>query len=530
MDTIADRQNKRFFLIMLIVLLALIAVTRGLTIRRNNMIHPDELVFYSSTELLVLDWVYGEDDYEPVKPYPEATYVFRVPFQILAKLIDVEESYDRNVCLFGRISSVFYYSIGAVLGLWLVLNALGGGRAGAIIYVLTVAFSPFQIEQSRYGTFDPLSFFVLMLILVCLTQYMHQGKNSYLLFASFFVGVAAAGKYPLAYFFLWPLYFVFIKKNKKELVRLFLAISVAALAGFLLFSPSVIKSPRFILETIYREMNGYVLVGNPEGYSTVPESFFSAFVYQMFYSDLPLAAVFAVICAVRLGRGDRERTEKRFFSIVVPVTALGFLVYNCLLTTFFLRTLFPYYCVAMVYASAGLGALCRSRRARILATALCALMVIRGGYCTYIMNDEAGTRERVQALHDSVARDEITDYVWIRSFFSLNHFVDVFPEYDYQRVEIEQLFEGNFPEIEPGQMLITASLEHGWAKYCIFPPDKEQIKNVTVGWENFKEENADYFIGSIYPDYYYWLFGWWVHGSTATNIEFPSAYIYYRPN
>jgi hypothetical protein len=42
-------------------------------------------------------------------------------------------------------------------------------------------------------------------------------------------------------------------------------------------------------------------------------------------------------------------------------------------------------------------------------------------------------------------------------------------------------------------------------------------------------DNAEYYIGSIYPDYYYWLFGWWVHGSTATSFEFPSVYVYYRP-
>lgn len=46
----------------------------------------------------------------------------------------------------------------------------------------------------------------------------------------------------------------------------------------------------------------------------------------------------------------------------------------------------------------------------------------------------------------------------------------------------------------------------------------------------FKNVNKGYYVGSAYPDYYYYLFGYWIKGTTGTDYEFPSCAVYYRSN
>ena len=289
--------SNMFVLVVAVLMLLGIAMSRGFTIKHNFMGHPDEHVFYGSTEMLMYDILYDQE-YEPVKAYPEGTYVFRLPFHLLAQYVSLEDDYTYNVRLFGRISSVFYYSLGALLGLWLVVNVLHGGKAGAVIYALTVVFSLFQLEISRYGTFDPISFFLLTALVVLCCQYIRSKKIGLIIAASFCVGVAAAGKYPLAYFFILPLSILLMDKvDKKKGFYLLCIMFAVALCGFVCFSPSITKNPRFFINAAFDGLGGYVVGGNVEGYSTVPESIFSALVYNLFYSDLPLSLVFAVLCA-----------------------------------------------------------------------------------------------------------------------------------------------------------------------------------------------------------------------------------------
>ena len=520
--------TKRFFIIITVCMLAGILLTRGYGIKHNFMGQPDEHVFYGSTEILMYDILYG-DEYEPLKPYPEGTYVFRLPFHLLAQSVQLEEDYTYNVRLFGRISSVFYYSLGCVFGLWLVVSVLGGGKAGAVIYALTSVFSLFQIEISRYGTFDPLSHLVLMMAIFFITKYIRSLKIAFMLAAAFCIGVAAAGKYSLAYFILLPLAVLVLQPGSvKYKLRQLCLIGIAVFAGFVLFSPSVIKNPRFFIDTVFGGMEGYIVGGNPEGYSTIPESFFSALVYQLFYSDLPLCTVFVVICVLHLFRNGEATLERKFFSIVLPVVVGVFLFYNCLLTTFFLRTLFPYYCLCSCYAAAGLGRMCNGRKMRLAAIILCMLMVLRSAYFVSVLGDTQAARRSAENLQQQFADEPVKEVLWLGRFFIAPELDEAFSAYEQQRVSLDQLMNGDFPEIQPGQLVLTDSMEHGWAKYCLFAPNKDEMINLLSGWERFKEDNSEYYVGSLYPDYYYWLFGYWVHGSTATNYEFPNSYLYYK--
>lgn len=522
--------SRTFLLLVCFCMLLGIFITRGLTLTHNKMMHPDEFVFYGSTEALMNDLLYDEK-YEPLKAYPEGTYVFRLPFQLLAQVVELDENYEANVYLWGRISSVLYYSVGCLLGLWLVVNVLGGGKSGAVIYALAVTFSLFQTEISRYGTFDPVSFMVLMFALVMTAKYLRTDKRAYLVAAVFAIGVAAAGKYSLAYFFVLPAaLFILKKEEKKKKLVSFCMMALSALLGFILFSPSVLMNPHFFINTIRGGLSGYVMGGNVEGYSTIPESLFSAVVYQLFYSDLPLALIFAVLGAVRICRGDGNDLEKKFFGRVLPVALLVFLLYNCMLTTFFFRTLFPYYCICTVYAAAGMGRLCRGRKLCAVIVVLCTLMTVRGVYFVSVLSDNDYAARRAEALRADAEAAHVTQVVWLDTFFPGKELRSAFSDFDSVSVGTDKLVLGEFPEIREGQLVLTGSIEHGWAKYCVFAPKAGMVETITREWAAFKEENGRYYIGSLFPQHYYWLFGFWLHGSTATNYEFPNSFFYYRPS
>ena len=475
------------------------------------------------------DILYGEE-YEPLKPYPEGTYIFRLPFHLLAQGAVLEDDYADNVRLWGRISSVFYFAIGSIFGLWLVLKVFEGGKAGGVIYMLTTCFSMFQIELSRYGTFDPISYFVLMLTLFLLAQYIRKDKKAYFLAAGFCIAVAAAGKYSLAYFFVLPISLLFLqKKSKKEALSLLFLMAVFAILGFLLFSPSIIRNPRFFINTIFGGISGYVVGGNPEGYSTFPESLFSVIVYQLFYSDLPLSTIFMVFGAVHIFRLGKSSVESKFFGFVLPLCVLVFLIYNCLLTTFFLRTLFPYYFIAALYAAAGLGQLCKNKKICVMAVLLCALMLIRSSYYISVMADYTAAEKRAEAFRNSAEATNVSEILYLGEYFPARELKAAFNDYNTNTLNLDTLLEGKFPDLQSGQLIITDSLEHGWAKRCVFPPKNQKTINITQGWENFKADNQQYFVGTLFPQHYYWLFGYWVHGSTGTNYEFPNCYLYYKP-
>ena len=511
---------------MALCMVLLIALTRGIALDHHLLSHPDEPVFYASTELLMEGVLYG-DPYTPIKPYPEGTYVFRLPFQLLAQVLPLDANYEASVCLWGRVASVMYYTAGALLGLWLVTDPLRGGRKGAWIYVFAVCFGLFQIEQSRYGTFDPISFMVLMLLIVLCVKALRKERPWHLPAAAFLVGIAAAGKYPLAYFSLLPLSVLFLKKTRERLLLKKLALMLlGGSLGFLLFSPSVLISPRFFLQTILGGVQGYMVGGNPEGYSTVAESAFSVLAYHNLYSDLPLAGLFALQCVLGFNREEEHTPERLFFARALPVITLVFLGYNLLLTTFFLRTLFPFFFLSLPYAAAGLGQLCKREPWRVLAAVLCLAMTVRGCVLVAMMKDRED-RWASETLIEEIERlggtyDGLGDF-----FFTPEIYYKIAPS---KIVTCQELYKGNFPELSPGTPMLTASLQHGMAKTCIFPPDKEMAANISGGWAAFREENAPWLVARLYPEWMYQLFGFWVHGSTATNYEFHSDWLYYKPS
>ena len=105
--------NTKFLIIFFILV---IVSTRAVTIGHNMLLHPDESVFFSASESLKQYLVGSAKEYEEEKEYPEGAIVLQLPFHIggavLRKIIGI----DFSARLIGRISSVFYFSAGMVLG------------------------------------------------------------------------------------------------------------------------------------------------------------------------------------------------------------------------------------------------------------------------------------------------------------------------------------------------------------------------------------------------------------------------------
>ena len=82
--------------------------------------------------------------------------------------------------------------------------------------------------------------------------------------------------------------------------------------------------------------------------------------------------------------------------------------------------------------------------------------------------------------------------------------------------------------LHPGEMVITCSEDHSRCNRYIIPYEDDAVHELIFNWETFKHINTPYYIGQVYPEYYYYLFGFWIKGTTGTDYEFPTNQVYYR--
>ena len=84
-------------------------------------------------------------------------------------------------------------------------------------------------------------------------------------------------------------------------------------------------------------------------------------------------------------------------------------------------------------------------------------------------------------------------------------------------------------ELEPGELFINGARDFALHPFlCGFLPTAYEQNEAVDTWNTFKEINAQYYIGTLYPKYIYYLFGYWIRGSSGTSHEFPTNYVYYR--
>ncbi|MDO4739730.1 MAG: hypothetical protein Q4A66_03605 [Eubacteriales bacterium] len=509
------------------LLLALVLVTRLPILTHEMRNHPDEHVFVQGATSLRDVLLHGAE-YTETKPYPEGAYFFFLPFQLLAELVGLLSGAEQSARVWNRLASVAYFTLGGAVGLRILRRYFGGGRS-LPIYAVLLAFSLLHIEQSRYGTGEAISFALLMLLIDWTARWIEGGKNGWLFGAAALVGALGAVKYPLLFFSVLPLCAVFLcKKGAKQRAGLTLAGVALVLAAFLLLSPEVLRDWRYLVEVAERELRAYMLKGNRTEVGGPLNHAASLLIYWLGYSDLLLAPV-AAFAALRAILRGREKTPLRaFFGVALPVAAAAFALYNLFVTAMFMRTLYPFFCIALLYTAYGAERLLHSKRA--LAGALLGLTVLRGALLIgAYLPDTAQPTLQAHIAHAKQIACEGRMLGLVTDRYMTGHWTSFREQYpEAMLVEQEQLEQNGFPQLHSGDVVVTGPLESGRAKPYLFPIEDEGMQRLIDGWAQFKEENEAFFVGRSYPAYYVPLFGFWING-VVSEFDFPMNFVYAVP-
>ena len=502
-------------------MLALIGITRLLTLQHGMVLHPDEWVFFSSASSL-----FKGSSYQVYKTYPEGAFLLQMPFQMARQFAlqlihfggDVQKS---GAHLMGRISSVVYFSLGAVLGCTFLYQTQKK-TLPVVLFAVTMVFSLFQIEQSRYGTGEAPSFFLIMAVLNLLVLYLRKNRLYLLLVAAILSGILGAVKYPQVYFVLLPLCAAVLNRRsgKASLLVTIPAVLVGCALGFVCGSPSI-GQPGFLSGILSREMDAYVAnpnlwtVGTPLGHLV------NLLIYHLLYADVPLAPIFALIGIIPLFRQrDQDGTAK--FLRVIPFVFLGFFVYNLFVPTLFFRTYYIYFCVCILYTCMGVSTLLERKRWKPLLLALLCIMVLRGGFLIGLLSQPQ--KDVSEPLRSNANwKDRATVTVLGNAFL----YGEIPGE--VTKVDVSKAFLTQAPSLNAGEFCVTGPYQFGLARTMRFLIRDGDVRRMTDGWYSFRDQNAPYLFEKLYPDAYYSLFGYWLEGSTGTPYEFPSAYFYYKP-
>ena len=520
-----EKTARAVFWITLCMVL-LVFLTRWAALGHNRELHPDEHVIYLAADSLK-DRILGRaPSFEEVKQYPEGSIVLQTPFHLAAALAG-DNAPDPQVV--GRMASVVFFTLGAVLWMAILRRHFDGRPATLILGALIMVFSLIHIEQSRYSTGDAVSFFLLAWILL-LCGSVAAGKPGAparrLFAAAFLVGVLGAVKYPLLFFAVLPASLAARRFGKQWLrnPRLWFMVLLTA-AGFLLCSPKLLADPvNYLYHLLAKESHDYIRFGNLCEAGGPVNHLLSLLVYLFLYAGLPLAPIFLVPTLRREANSEERADEAYFFRRVLPWTLAIFFFYNLFAKTLFMRTYYPFFCLCDLYVAAGAGIwFHRGGKRRRAVVLLAALLVLRGSWNVLALTENDGASRLTTLIAESAGES------WQRTvllkpgyFLSLDRSSLAAPE------EVD-LLETEPWELDSGEMAVTSTQAHSRCNRYFLPSPNADARTLIRRWEGFRELNGAYFRGSVYPEYYYWLFGYWVKGTTGTDYEFPTNAVYYRP-
>ena len=530
--------NRKRTVCVFVLTILLIAVSRGLSLNHNSYLHPDENVFVSAAVSLK-DKVMGlSDEYVEAKEYPEGAYVFQLPFHIAAQLY--RQATDRPVDGFtvGRIASVVYFSIAVGLGFALLYRFIDNRTVALLTFAATTVFSLFHMEQSRYGTGDAITLCLLMAVIFWSAKAC-EGRRplAFLLIAAIFCGFLSAVKYPLIFFLCIPAAVLWrVKRRLFFLKRVGLTgiLGIAALIGFLICSPKVVLDPRYVLRVILTESRAYVRGGNLFTLGGWYNHVASLAIYSLFYSGFPFAS--GLMCYAFFFRWKKNgiRTDIDFlFNLVIPIAVTVFFLYSVSVVSLFMRSCYPFFFLADLYAATAVSELyCRRRRG--IRFGLCimgAILICRGSFFLLALTERNGSERLNQLITE--AKDENWTYTSLLATRPLSgpylaYDKNLIPDAEEIYIQDERFLSTVTAELKPGELLITGTEDFSRSNRYIIPFDNEMVHDLIRNWEAFQTVNKNYYVGQPYPRYYYYLFGFWIKGTTGTDYEFPTNYVYYR--
>lgn len=522
---VEKRPTKRMMILLLLGIILAILITRGFTLMHEATLHPDEKHFFLSSQSLAQKILTPASTYTVSKVYPEGAFVLQAPFHMLDLLLCKLTNATPQPRLYGRIASLVFFAGGVLLGALLLCRYWQATVGCVAIYGLLMCFSLFQIEQSRYGTGDPPSFLMMMALLYALFAYFASGKARWIVLAGLASGALGAIKYPQIYFVLLPVAAVLLDRQRGKSRKHLLLLMLTVAAGFLALSPSELANPEYIPTAIQREANAYIVGG---GSVTSPlGNLWAIAAYHLLYSDVPLSPVLiAVACLYFLRQSKGSRSPAAIFqAVVIPAVFLIFLLYNLFAKKVVLRTLYTYYSVGILYAAFGMYRSMRRKAMRIGILALCLVMVARSAVFLTVLAEPS----RSAALLSTITQSEgwaTRNRTLLLGGGYLTGNAQI-PE-PVESVALEQIMDAGFPEMQPGDVTVTAPFEYYFTHGSLAPILNERLARLTANWEQYKKDNQAYYIGQPYEAWMYVLFGYQLHISTGALFEMPANAIYTR--
>ena len=527
-----------------VLVLLLVLVTRAISLTYQIDIHPDEYKFARSTDSLMNAILEPGTDFVEEKEYPEGAYYFHLPFHLAGLLLEklTRLEYDMAVC--GRVSSVFYFCLAVLLGMKLLVKHMKAQIPAQLLFGLSMCFSLFFLEHSHYGTGDMISLFLIFLIIDLSAEAAGHGfSGKYLYPAWFLSGVLGAVKYPLLLFSVIPLS-VYLYSSRSGLkgklagTGLFLLLT---LSGLLLWSPKAITDPGYFVRVIEREISAYVSDGTTFEAGGLLNHIAAMVIYPLLYSDFPLSSMItaglfialALSFAKKRKAGETVSGEEFLLWTVVPGLCTVFFVYNLFPKLLIFRTYTPFFGLSVLYSSYALGKIWKMGGwKRSLIGVLSLLMILRGGVLTWVMSSEDRARKGLMEQIETAVDENWSSTVIISPY------VITLDRERFKNLEVEKLQaflekRGGDPSMEAGMLVITGAYEHALSGRYILPIVSHAEGNLSSAelnylWSFFKEINGVHYVGQSYPDWYYYLFGGWIRGSTLSTTVIPCNQIYYR--
>lgn len=520
-------KKSRFFTVFCILAILAVGASRLPGLMHGSNLHTDEMVFLNAGENLSRYLLGQADSYVTPKFYPEGGFTLHTPMQFLRLALRLHA--DR--VLLGRLTGLFCFLAGVGLGLGVLREFFTKDTSATVIYLLTMGFGLIHVEQSRYATGDTGTFLFLMVLIYLSFRGMQSGKRRYFLLASFTGGILCAIKYPLVYFVLIP-YLGFRKTfagaDKKRIAKDTWLAALCCLLGFLLLSPKTLCDPTYLFWTAAHETHNYMAGTNLTEVGGPHNHLIAVVTYTLLYSGMPLltgAVIWQWVTSIRKFKDmDGIALMK---DAIIPAVSIGFALYNLFVTAVFMRTYYPFFCIMELYcAYLGAGWWKSGGRKRLALTALCAFMVLRGGMLLTILGTDDGTAA-MQRFLENVSRESYSFITELKPGHMAFEDVDL-----PMRVIATDLKDARFEEsmrLQEGELLISTYQAHGICEKYPLPIFSKPVREYIALWDAFREANQDLYLGQLYPDWYYSLFGFGVKGATGMIFEFPANRFYLNP-
>ncbi len=175
----------------------------------------------------------------------------------------------------------------------------------------------------------------------------------------------------------------------------------------------------------------------------------------------------------------------------------------------------------MLYSAIGLAELFAKKHIKPLVLALLCVMVLRGGYLIALLAQPQKEAGAVLYSNENWSEESTVTFAGLG-------FVNGDIPAQATQLGMNDTFITKTPSLEDCEFCVFGGYEYAIARNRIFEIKDANVLSATNGWNTFKEQNEQYLFDQLYPDYYYYIFGYWLEGSMGTLYEFPSVYYYYK--